>query len=250
MPTPEDHELAARLARDAGTALVDLRTALLAEGAEPARLKDEGDRTSHEWLIAQLGQARPDDAILSEEARADERSDAARLRSPRVWIIDPLDGTREFGENRSDWAVHVALVEGGVPTAGAVALPGLGHVLSTADPAPVPDAPEPLRMVVSRSRPPAQALRIASTLGAELVEMGSAGAKAMSILRGESDIYVHSGGQFEWDSAAPVAVATAAGLHCSRLDGAPLVYNRVDSYLPDLVICRPEHAAAVIAAAS
>lgn len=250
MPNPEDHQLARRLAGEAGALLLRLRAELQAEGADERRTKDEGDRRSHEWLVAELARERPDDAVLSEEARAGERSDAARLRSRRVWIIDPLDGTREFGEGRSDWAVHVALVEDGVPTAGAVALPGLDQVLDTGSPPAVPPAPERLRVVVSRSRPPAEAMRIAHALDAELVEMGSAGAKAMAILRGEADVYAHSGGQFEWDSAAPVAVASAAGLHCSRLDGAPLVYNRVDSYLPDLLVCRPEHAAKVIAASA
>jgi 3'(2'), 5'-bisphosphate nucleotidase len=250
VPTPEDHQLAARLAREAGAALVELRDRMTADGEDPARVKDEGDRTAHEWLVAQLAEHRPDDAVLSEEARAEERSDARRLRSSRVWVIDPLDGTREYGEGRSDWAVHVALVEDGTPTAGAVALPGLDRVLCTEDPPVPPPAPDRLRVVVSRSRPPAQALRIASALDADLVEMGSAGAKAMAILLGEADVYPHSGGQFEWDSAAPVAVATAAGLHCSRLDGSPLKYNRVDSYLPDVLVCRPEHAGAVIAASA
>jgi 3'(2'), 5'-bisphosphate nucleotidase len=164
-----------------------------------------------------------------------------------VWIIDPLDGTREYGEGRSDWAVHVALVEDGRPTAGAVALPALGEVFSTERPLPLPAVGDPLRVIVSRSRPPAEALAVAQALGAELVEMGSAGAKTMAILRGEADVYPHSGGQFEWDSAAPVAVAAAAGLSCTRLDGSPLLYNRPDPYLPDLLICRPAHADAVLA---
>lgn len=246
MPTPSDHELAAELADRAGAALLALREELSARGADERTIKDEGDRVSHELLMAALHDARPDDAVLSEEARADEIADTARLDAPRVWIIDPLDGTREYGEGRSDWAVHVALVEGGVPTAGAVALPGLGLVLHTGAPPRVPDAPEQLRVIVSRSRPPAEALAIAEGLGAELVEMGSAGAKAMAIVRGEADVYPHSGGQYEWDSAAPVAVAMAAGLHCSRLDGSPLEYNRNDPYLPDLLICRPEHAASVL----
>jgi 3'(2'), 5'-bisphosphate nucleotidase len=250
VPTPEDHQLAAHLAQEAGEQLLRLREELTAQDAVPARIKDDGDRSSHEWLMGQLRAERPEDAVLSEEARADERNDARRLRAARVWIIDPLDGTREYGEGRADWAVHVALVEDGTPTVGAVALPAEGIVLSTAEVPEVPAAGDPLRVVVSRSRPPEAATRIASSLRAELVEMGSAGAKAMSILLGRSDVYPHSGGQFEWDSAAPVAVATAAGLHCSRLDGSPLVYNRVDSYLPDLLICRPEHAAAVIAASS
>jgi 3'(2'), 5'-bisphosphate nucleotidase len=250
VPNPEDHRLASRLAREAGAALLELRERLTAEGADEATIKAEGDRSAHDWLMGQLTSERPDDPVLSEEARADERRDGRRLRSSRVWVIDPLDGTREFGEGRSDWAVHVALVEDGVPTAGAVALPGLDTVLSTDDPPTTPAVPDRLRVVVSRSRPPAEALRIAHALDADVVEMGSAGAKAMAILLGEADVYPHSGGQFEWDSAAPVAVAASAGLHCSRLDGSPLVYNRVDSYLPDLLICRPEHAAAVIAAST
>lgn len=250
VPTPEDHQLAARLAEGAGALLLSLRERLLADGADGATIKAEGDRSAHEWLVEQLAAERPEDAVLSEEARADERDDARRLRSPRVWVVDPLDGTREFGEARSDWAVHVALVEGSTPTAGAVALPGLGLVLDTGAPPSVPPAPERLRVIVSRSRPPEAALRIAAALDAELIEMGSAGAKAMAVVRGEADIYPHSGGQFEWDSAAPVAVAGAAGLHCSRIDGSPLQYNRVDPYLPDLLICRPEHAAAVIAASA
>ena len=247
MPNPDDHILAADLAQRAGELLLGLRSDLTAAGVQPAELKDAGDRASHEFLMAELGQHRPDDAVLSEEAEADERADNARLTAPRVWIIDPLDGTREYGEGRSDWAVHVALVEDGVATAGAVALPGLGTVFSTAQPATLPDAPETLRVIVSRSRPPAEALAIAEALGADLVEMGSAGAKTMAILRGEADVYPHSGGQYEWDSAAPVAVAMAAGLSCTRLDGSPLVYNREDPYLPDLLICRPAHTDPVLA---
>lgn len=247
MPNPDDHILAADLAQRAGELLLGLRADLMAAGVQPAELKDAGDRASHEFLMAELGQHRPDDAVLSEEAEADERADNARLTAPRVWIIDPLDGTREYGEGRSDWAVHVALVEDGVATAGAVALPGLGTVFSTAQPATLPDAPETLRVIVSRSRPPAEALAIAEALGADLVEMGSAGAKTMAILRGEADVYPHSGGQYEWDSAAPVAVAMAAGLSCTRLDGSPLVYNREDPYLPDLLICRPAHTDPVLA---
>jgi 3'(2'), 5'-bisphosphate nucleotidase len=247
VPTPQDHQLAVELAERAGVALLELREQLTADGADERTIKDEGDRVSHELLVAELARERPDDAVLSEEARADEIADTARLGAERVWIIDPLDGTREYGEGRSDWAVHVALVEHGVPTAGAVALPGLGLVLGTGEPPSVPPAPEQLRVIVSRSRPPAEALAIAEGIGAELVEMGSAGAKAMAIVRGEADVYPHSGGQYEWDSAAPVAVALAAGLHCTRLDGSPLVYNREDPYLPDLLICRPEHAPDVLA---
>jgi 3'(2'), 5'-bisphosphate nucleotidase len=167
-----------------------------------------------------------------------------------VWIVDPLDGTREFSEvPRTDWAVHVALAVGGVATVGAVALPGLGITLSTAEPSPTPPAPSARpRVVVSRTRPPAEAQAVAVALGAELVEMGSAGAKAMAVVRGEVDVYVHGGGQYEWDNCAPVAVATAAGLHTSRIDGTELVYNNADPYLPDLVICAPSLASATLAA--
>lgn len=245
-----DSALAAELAAGAGRLLVELRDSMLARGAELREVKDAGDRASHEWLMERIALARPHDAVLSEEATEDEADDAARLSARRVWVIDPVDGTREYGEARSDWAVHVALAVDGRPGPSAVALPALGVVLAD-DPAPtVPEAPERLRVVVSRSRPPAEALAIAEALDAELVEMGSAGAKTMSILRGEADIYPHSGGQYEWDSCAPVGVAAAAGLHCSRLDGSELLYNRADPYLPDLLVCRPEHAGAVLAAAA
>jgi 3'(2'), 5'-bisphosphate nucleotidase len=247
VPDPDDHALAEDLARRAGELLVELRTELRTGGASAAELKDAGDRASHLFLMAELAEHRPGDAVLSEEAREDERLDTARLDAARVWIVDPLDGTREFGEGRDDWAVHVALVEAGAPTAGAVALPSLGLVFSTAAPPTLPPPGDPLRVIVSRSRPPAEALQVADALRAQLVEMGSAGAKTMAILRGVADVYPHSGGQYEWDSAAPVAVALAAGLSCTRLDGSPLVYNRADPYLPDLLICRPAHADDVLA---
>jgi 3'(2'), 5'-bisphosphate nucleotidase len=247
--TSDDHTLAARLATDAGRVLVDLRARAVAGGAEidGKALGAEGDRRAHELLMAGLAEARPDDAVLSEEGVADP----ARLTAARVWIVDPLDGTREFGEvPRTDWAVHVALVVGGEAVAGAVALPGRDLTLATQ---PAPPAPPtwggPPRVLVSRSRPPAEAGRVAEALGGELVSLGSAGAKAMAVVLGDADVYAHSGGQYEWDSAAPAAVARAAGLHVSRLDGSPLVYNRPDPYLPDLLVCRPDLADRVIAAA-
>ena len=238
--SPDDHALAARIATDAGRLLVGLRGELLNDGADPKTLKDEGDRRSNELILGALAAERPGDAVLSEEAKDDH----ARLSAARVWIVDPLDGTREFSEPpRTDWAVHVALVEDGVPVAGAVALPALEQTFGTSPPAEVAAAVDgPPRVVVSRTRPPAAALTLAEALGGVLVEMGSAGAKAMAVIRGEVDVYAHSGGQYEWDSCAPVAVAAAAGLHVSRIDGTPLRYNNADPYLPDLLICRPEHA--------
>src|SRR3954469_4602532 len=237
-----DAELAVALARSAGDRLRDMRAEL--DALTPAELKQRGDRAAQEALAAGLAAARPRDAVLSEEATDDQ----ARLRSSRVWIIDPLDGTREYSEGRSDWAVHVALWQDGALAAGAVALPGLGVVL-TSDPAPVVPprrAGAPLRMAVSRSRPPAIASAVAEELGGERGEMGSAGFKVAAVVRGEVDLYVHGGGQYEWDSAAPVAVARAAGLHASRLDGSPLRYNQPAPYLPDLLVCRPELAEEVL----
>jgi 3'(2'), 5'-bisphosphate nucleotidase len=234
----DDHALAAALATEAGELLVALRAEMAQAETDPKEMRDRGDRESHELLVKRLAETRPDDAVLSEEGK----DDPARLRAERVWIVDPLDGTREFGEvPRVDWAVHVALAVGGTIVAGAVALPAQGVTFDSgtagSELPPHDGAP---RLVVSRSRPPAVATALAEALGGELVEMGSAGAKAMAILQGEVDIYAHSGGQYEWDSAAPVGVAAAAGLHTSRIDGSPLRYNNEDPYLPDLLICRAE----------
>lgn len=239
-----DHQLAFDLAERAGALLLEVRAELVAAGADERTIKDAGDLRSHDWLMEQLATWRPLDAVLSEEGKDDQ----ARLGFSRAWIIDPLDGTREFSEQRDDWAVHVALSIDGEPAVGAVALPGLGLVLSTAEPSILPDRPagRPVQVVVSRTRPPAIAVAVAEELGGELVPMGSAGAKAMAVVRGEVDVYVHGGGQYEWDNCAPAAVALAAGLHVSRLDGSPLRYNNADPYLPDLVICRPELAAEVL----
>lgn len=233
-----DAELAAHLAEAAGRLLLEVR----ASGLFSAKaLGKAGDATANQFLVHALRAARPDDGLLSEE----EKDNPERLAKSRVWIIDPVDGTREYGEARPDWAVHVGLAIDGRAAIGAVALPGMGLVLRSDRPQPLPAANAPLRMLVSRTRPAAEAVAVAEKLGAELLAMGSAGAKAMAVIRGEADIYVHSGGQYEWDSAAPVAVARAHGLFCSRLDGSPLRYNRPDVYLPDLIICRPELAAAV-----
>jgi len=241
MALPDDHALAASVATETGVLLVEVRERLFSSGASTWELRDTGDLEAHRHIVNRLAEERPDDAILSEEGR----DDLARLSADRVWIVDPLDGTREYSEpGRSDWAVHVALVENGVPTAGAVALPAVSQTLCT-DPEPVLPAPhdgQP-RLVVSRSRPPAAAVIIAQALDAELMTLGSAGAKAMAVVLGMADIYAHSGGQFEWDNCAPVAVARAAGLHASRCDGSDLEYNFADPWLPDLLICRPELAA-------
>ena len=251
MATVDDHRLAADLATRAGAVLLEIRGRLVAEGALASVMKHEGDQRSHEFLMDALAAAVPGDAVLSEEGSA-HAIHPPRGTGRRTWIVDPVDGTREYSEPpRTDWAVHVALAEDGMPTAGAVALPGLGVTLSTLEPPlahVLPQVGDQPRMVVSRSRPPAEALSVCEILGGELVEMGSAGAKAMAVVRGEVDCYVHSGGQYEWDSCAPVAVALAAGLHASRLDGSPLAYDRPDPYLPDLVVCRAELADAVLSA--
>ena len=233
MVFPADDALAHELAQAAGERLLKLRLS----GQTADELRKAGDLGSQDFLAAELARARPDDAVLSEEAV----DDPARLTADRVWIIDPLDGTREFGEDgRVDWAVHVALWERGDLTAGAVALPAQDKVLSTAEPPPPPPAAAQgaaLRLVVSRSRPPEFVQRLAGELGAELVPLGSAGAKSAAVITGEVDAYVHSGGQYEWDSAAPVAVARSAGLHTSRIDGSNLRYNSEQPWMPDILIC-------------
>jgi 3'(2'), 5'-bisphosphate nucleotidase len=234
-----DHQLAASLAEQAGHLLLELREQI----SDPAELKAAGDRQANQLILSGLATARPDDPILSEESPDGD----ARHGADRVWIVDPLDGTREFGERgRTDWAVHVALAERDRPLVGAVALPARGLVLAT-EPAPVvPARPAgPIRLLVSRSRPPELAEHLVAALDAELVPMGSAGAKTMAVVLGDGDVYAHSGGQYQWDSAAPVAVAIAAGLHATRLDGTPLVYGEPDPWLPDLLVCRPELASIV-----
>jgi 3'(2'), 5'-bisphosphate nucleotidase len=242
----DDHELACQLAREAGQRLLALRAS---DDGPADALRNAGDRLSHEYLMAELAQLRPGDAVLSEEGADDQ----TRLAARRVWIVDPLDGTREFGEpGRTDWAVHVALWQDGELTAGAVALPAEDRVLSTwrPEPAPVRDEAAAPRLVVSRSRPPAFVTKLAGDLNAVEGPMGSAGAKAAAVITGQADAYVHSGGQYEWDSAAPVAVARAAGLHASRIDGSPLRYNQPDPMLPDLLICRAEMAPLLLSAIS
>ena len=239
-PGADDHVLAEWLATVAGELLLEVR----AEGLEGRELKDAGDQAAHELLMKLLATHRPDDAVLSEEGKDDK----ARLQADRVWIVDPLDGTREFSEPpRDDWAVHVALWQSGELVAGAVAQPALGETFSTAAAPVVPDrTSERPRIAVSRTRPPAFVEALAAELGADLVPMGSAGVKVISVVRDISDAYVHAGGQYEWDNAAPVAVARAAGLFCSRIDGSELEYNQDDVSLPDLIVCRPELSEAIL----
>jgi len=236
----DDAALARMIADGAGELLLSLQRSGLFEGKALGKV---GDRVANAFIMEALAYLRPEDAVLSEE----EASDLSRLQSSRVWIVDPLDGTREYGEGRSDWAVHVALAIDGRAAVGAVALPGLGKSLCSATCPPPPANDGRLRMVISRTRPPAEALAVAKALDAELIEMGSAGAKAMAVVRGEADIYLHSGGQYEWDNCAPAAVAEAAGLHVSRIDGSPLFYNRENPFLPDLLICPKPLAARVLA---
>jgi len=230
-----DTELAIRIAGEAGALLLALRNSGEFEGKA---LGAEGDARANTLILDTLRRERPDDAILSEE----QKDDAERLKASRVWIVDPLDGTREYGEGRTDWAVHIALAIDGRAEIGAVALPGLELTLDSGTPPPLSPAATPLRMLVSRTRPAAEAVAVAEKLGAELVPMGSAGAKAMAVVRGQADIYLHTGGQYEWDSCAPIAVAQAAGLHVSRIDGSSMEYNQADVYLPDLLICHRDKA--------
>ena len=234
-----DAELAAHLAETAGRLLLEVRDS----GVLSAKaLGKAGDQTANQFLVHAIREARPEDGLLSEE----EKDNFERLAHSRVWIIDPVDGTREYGERRTDWAVHVGLAVDGVATVGAVALPGQGLVLRSDRPRQLPSAAAIPRMLVSRTRPAKEAMTVAKAIGAKLLPMGSAGAKAMAVVLGQAEIYLHTGGQFEWDNCAPAAVAAAHGLHVSRADGSPLVYNQADTYLPDMLICRSEWAEPVL----
>ena len=243
--TPDD-ATAHLLASQAGRLLQALRAHARSTGLAAEQLRRQGDRLSHEFLVDQLRRLQPDDAILSEEGKDDGR----RLTARRVWIIDPLDGTREFGEcDRTDWAVHVALVEHGAPRAGAVAIPARQFTCSTRSlPSRLRRVGGPPCVLVSRTRPPVEADLVAAAVGGQVEPMGSAGAKTVAVIVGDGDVYVHSGGQHEWDLAAPAAVALAAGLHVSRLDGSPLQFNQPDPWLPDVLICWPELAPTILAA--
>lgn len=237
-----DIELARGIAAETGALLLRLRAE---SGLTGTALGSRGDRAADDLILARLRAARPDDCILSEESH----DDRARCAASRVWVIDPLDGTRDYAEGRDDWAVHIGLAVDGFPAAGVVGLPVLGRLYASDDPAPaLPPLPARPRMVVSRTRSAEVVTRVGAALGAELVGMGSAGAKAMAVVDGRAEIYLHAGGQYQWDNCAPAAVALAAGLHASRIDGTPLAYNGEDPLLPDLLICRKELADAVLAA--
>lgn len=245
-PREKDTELAARLATEAGHILVALREQLVERRTPTWIVMDEGDAAAQAFLAKELHAARPDDAVLSEEGLEDPR----RFKSDRVWILDPLDGTREYGlAGRSDWAVHVALWENGAFNAGAVSLPALGVTYATDPPPEVPMVKRSRPVVVtSRSRSSYITAVAAEAIGADVISIGSAGAKAMAVVSGIADVYVHAGGMYQWDSAAPAAVALAAGLHVSRIDGSPVVYNDPDPWLPDFVVCRTPFAEPVLKA--
>lgn len=235
-----DTELAAHLAQVAGRILLEVRSSGM---FEEKALGKAGDQTANQFLMHALQAQRPDDGLLSEESKDTEE----RLSKSRAWIIDPVDGTREYGEERADWAVHVGMAVDGVAELGAVALPGRDMVLRSDQPRALPEAASKPRFVVSRTRPAKEAQAVCKAMNGEMIGMGSAGAKAMAVVLGEAEVYLHSGGQYEWDSCAPVAVAKAHGLHCSRIDGSPLLYNQADTYLPDLLICRAELAEEALA---
>jgi 3'(2'), 5'-bisphosphate nucleotidase len=245
-PHESDQQLATRVATEAGAMLVELRAELDEAGTYYWDMKDEGDVAGHRFLVDALRMARPDDVILSEEAADDRR----RLGADRVWIIDPIDGTSEFAEPpRWDWAVHVALWERGALTAAAVAMPSLQKTFA-ADPAeslPPYERSQPI-LVTSRNRNTYAAVAVARSLDCRVARLGSAGAKTMTVVMGECDVYVHDGGMYQWDTAAPAAVASAAGLHVSRIDGSPLEYNHADLWLPDFLVCRHELARDVLRA--
>jgi 3'(2'), 5'-bisphosphate nucleotidase len=234
-----DEDLAAHLAEEAGRLLIEQRRSGLLAGAA---LGHVADKVANAFILTGLAEGRPDDAVLSEESLDDRR----RLERSRVWIVDPLDGTREYSEGRSDWAVHVALAVDGAPRIGAVAMPALGKLFRSDRVASPTFGQGRPKLLVSRTRPPVEVEEIAALLGADLVPMGSAGAKAMAVVSGDADLYYHAGGQHEWDNCAPAAVALGAGIHASRLDGSPFVYNQADTAIPDLVIGRPDLAAKVL----
>lgn len=243
--TAEDAALARELADATGRLLLELR-----DTSGPGWDREyRGDADAHDFLMRELARHRPDDAVLSEEGVQDP---AVRRGAHRLWIVDPLDGSSGYGRGGDEWGVHVALVVDGRLAAGAVALPARGELLDSATVPPLPDRPldpeHTLRVTVSRSRPPAELRRLAATHAVRTVPYSSVGVKTLAVLRGEVDAYLHSGGQYEWDNAAPMAVALAAGARVSRIDGRTLEFARDDPYSPDLLLARPAVHAAVLAA--
>lgn len=236
-----DHQLAAALAAKAGQALSELRERPHSGGFDPWGLRDEGDRLAHNLLVELLGSHRPDDIVLSEEGREDRR----RLDADRTWIIDPLDGTHDYPFLDSiEWAVHVALVEEQRPTAAAVAVPGMDQVFATdlGSAAEPMDRDQPL--VISGRSNAYLASEVAETIGGKLTACGSSGVKAMLVVSGAVDVYVHGSGLYEWDVCAPAAVAEALGMVVTDLEGDEIVYNKSQPIVRGLVISRPEFAEA------
>ena len=241
--TPEDdHLLAANLAESAGRMLVDCRSGAAGQLLGGSSLAHEGDQRAHLHLLTRLQEARPDDAVLSEEGA----DDAQRLDSSRLWVIDPLDGSRDYGFGNDEWAVHVGLVEDGKIVAGAVALSALDLLFHTGEgegPACAVDENNPNRrpvIVTARSRVNAEGMLLAHELGADVFACGSAGVKAMLVVNGTADAYVHASPLYEWDVCAPAAVAQSAGLHVSDAAGDPLVFNQARPVVNSFLVCRPE----------
>lgn len=250
-----DSELSRDVAIEAGRLLLDLRATY--GDLDPAdvdtanRLRKEADRASHLLIADRISAARPDDVILSEEGK----DDPARLVADRVWIVDPLDGTFEFGQGRSDFAVHIVLwVRDALSPTGArlvastVELPAQGLTRTDIDTPDVSFAlptDRPIRIVASRSRAPkwlpdAVAV-LADRMGreVEVIDVGSVGAKVNEILCGRADAYVHDTGFYEWDVAAPYAVAHRYGLHASHVGGEPIRFNQDPPYVTSLLVSIP-----------
>lgn len=241
-----DHELARTLASTAGEFLVDYQRDGLAADRWGEWLGADGDAAAHDVIIEQLHSARPDDAWLSEEGRDDPEE---RSMSERAWVIDPLDGSADFGRGTNEWAVHVALTERGSATAGAVAVPGLGRVFSTDEATAVGSRTDRAPVVVTgRARHWTDGQRVAGALSGELVVCGSAGVKAMLVVAGVADIYVHAGALYEWDVCAPAIVAQAHGLVAVAPDGAELRFNKSRPVVPGVVITHPDLLDATLAA--
>ena len=274
-----DAELARDVAQAAGQRLIALRRDFgpvdAADRDQIRALRDAADRASHEFILSRLNAERPDDAVLSEEGHDGLERDTAH----RVWIVDPLDGTSEFGQGRADFAVHVALWQrddsAGPGTArlvaGCIDLPAQRVTYSSADSGAFASARAdtdsdltvhrpgaPVRVVVSRTRPPALAIdpeRLAAALevanieigAVDVLRVGSVGAKVAELLGGRADLYLHDSGFYEWDVAAPLIVAEHYGLRACHLNGTTITFNHRPPWVKDLVVGKPELVAAVVA---